>query len=256
MKIQNNKYLGAAILSLVLAACGGGGSSGGGATTPPVTTTAEGVYGGTLSNGNSFDGIVLEDGSYYVLSGAGTTTGLTVTSFSQGNSTSNNGSFSSTNLLDFLSTNTVVAGSISASYSASSLSGSVTVGGVANTFTGTTPANTSYVYGTVAKLSDIAGAWTLSDMKGGAITATIATTGAFTGTSSTGCAISGTFVPRASGKNVFNFSGTYGAAPCVIPGGIFSGIAIDYLLTNGTRQFIAAGVDAGRTAGTSVFGVR
>lgn len=255
MKIQYYKYLCVAALTLILAACGGGGS--GGAPTSLVTTTAEGVYTGTVSNGNSFDGIVLEDGSYYVLSGPGTATGLTVTSFSQGNGTSNNGSFSSTNMLDFLSTGVVVAGSVSASYSASSLSGTVTGGGVTNTFTGTTPANTSYVYNTAAKLTDISGAWTLSDMKGGTISATIATTGAFTGTSSTGCTLSGTFVPRASGKNVFNFSGTFGLAPCTVPGQSFSGIAVDYLLANGvTRQFVVAGVDAARTTGTSVFGVR
>ncbi|HEU0189448.1 MAG TPA: hypothetical protein VFQ97_05570 [Gallionella sp.] len=84
---------------------------------------------------------------------------------------------------------------------------------------------------------------------------TIATNGSFTG-SSGGCLFSGTFTPRASGKNIFDFTTTFGAAPCTLPGQTATGIAINYLLANGTRQFVVAGVDTGRTVGTAVFGVR
>jgi hypothetical protein len=254
MNIRSHKNLGATMLALILSACGGGGSS-----TPPaptITTTAEGVYVGTISNGNSFDGIVLEDGSYYVLSGPLTAAGLTVSGFAQGSGTSNNGSFTSTNLINYLATGAVVLGSVSASYNTNTLSGTVTGGGIANTFSGAKPANTSYVYNIPANLANITGAWTLADMKGGNIAMTISPTGSFTGTGTSGCIFSGTLTPRASGKNVFNFAATFGAAPCALPGQTFSGIAVDYLLANGTRQLVAAGVDAGRGTGTSVFGVR
>lgn len=254
MKIQNQQYLGITILTLILSGCGGEGGS-----TPPaptITTTAEGVYSGTVSNGNSFDGIVLEDGSYYVLSGLRSAGALLVSGFIQGNGTSSNGSFSSTNAKEFFANGTVVALTVSASYGINNISGTVTAPGVVNTFTGTTPVNTSYVYNTAPILSNITGAWTLADMKGGSIAMTIAPTGSFAGTGSTGCLFSGTFTPRASGKNVFDFTTTFGAAPCALPGQTATGIAINYLLANGTRQFVAAGVDAGRTNGTAVFGVR
>ena len=242
------------MLAVTLSACGGGSSS-----TPPaptITTTAEGVYVGTISNGNSFDGIVLEDGSYYVLSGPLSAAGLLVSGFAQGNGTSSNGSFVSTNLINYLSTGAVVLGSVNASYGANSLSGTVTGGGVANTFSGTTPTTTTYIYNTAANLANITGAWTLADMQGGNIAMTISPTGSFTGTGTSGCVFSGTLTPRASGKNVFNFAATFGAAPCALPNQSFSGIAVDYLLANGTRQLVAAGVNTVRTAGTSVFGVR
>lgn len=242
------------MLAITLSACGGGGA---GNTPPPtITTTAEGVYVGTISNGNSFDGIVLEDGSYYVLSGPGSPSGLLVSGFTQGSGTSSNGSFVSTNLINYLATGAVVLGSVNASYGTNTLSGTVTGGGIANPFSGTTPANTSYVYNTATNLANITGAWTLADMKGGNIAMTISPTGSFTGTGTSGCVFNGTLTPRASGKNVFNFAATFGAAPCTLPGQSFSGIAVDYLLANGTRQLVAAGVDAGRTTGTSVFGVR
>jgi hypothetical protein len=92
-------------------------------------------------------------------------------------------------------------------------------------------------------------------MFGASVTANIASTGAFT-TSSSGCLSTGTLTPRASGKNVFDLSVTFGAAPCVLANQTASGIAVSYLLSNGTRQLILAGTNSSNTVGTAVFGTR
>jgi hypothetical protein len=241
------------LMTLVLTACGGGG----GGTTPAANTaTAEGVYSGSVSNGNSFDGIVLEDGSYYVLAGPRTVAGLAVIDLLQGSGVSSNGIFSSLNLKGFWANGSVASGSISSTYAANSFAGTVIENGVSRTFSGAHPAASSYVYNNAANLANITGAWTLADMQGGSVAMTITPTGSFTASGTGGCVFSGTFSPRASGKNVFNFLGNLGVG-CALPSGTtFSGIAIEYLLPNATRQFVVAGVDVARLNGTALFGVR
>jgi len=223
-----------------------------------TTGTAEGAYTGSTTNGSSFDfdSVVLEDGSYYILYGIRSNGVMTVLGFTQGNGTSSNGGFSSANMNDFTASGTVLNGTLSATYSANSLGGSATEGGVTSTFLGTTPLNSVYVYNTLAKLTDITGAWALIDMQGGAsISVNIAADGSFI-TSSGGCTSTGTLTPRPSGKNIFNFTTTFGAFPCKLPGQTATGIAIDFLLADGSRQFIAAGSNTVRTAGTAIFGTR
>jgi len=79
--------------------------------------------------------------------------------------------------------------------------------------------------------------------------------GAFTANMS-GCAITGNFVARPSGKNVFNMTLTFGAAPCTLPGAGASGVAVAYPLANGKTQLIVAGVNGARSMGTAAFGTR
>jgi hypothetical protein len=56
---------------------------------------------------------------------------------------------------------------------------------------------------------------------------------------------------------VFNVSVTSGPAPCLEPGTLATGVAVTYLLPNGTsRELVVAGVNASRTAGNAFFGVR
>ncbi len=255
MNLPKLSKLSVAILAATLSACGGGGST---PAAPTITTTAEGVYTGTVSNGDSFDGVILEDGTYYVLAGPRTVAGLTVTGLTQGNGTSNNGNFTSTNLVTYPAIGAPILGSLAGTYGTNTINGTTSVGGiVANTFTGTTPLNSTYVYNMPTNLANITGAWTLADMQGGSIAMTITPTGSFTATALTGCIIQGTLTPRASGKNVFDLAGVFGIAPCASPGLAFSGIAVDYLLANGIqRQLVLAGVNAPRTGGTSLFGVR
>jgi hypothetical protein len=76
------------------------------------------------------------------------------------------------------------------------------------------------------------------------------------GASSKGCAFSGTITPRASGKNVYDVSLKFGAAPCALANQTATGVAVTYLLTNGKRQLIALTVDSTRTYGVGAFGNR
>lgn len=249
-------FAGSTLLSLFLVGCGGGGSSS--STPAPVTSSGEGVYEGSISNGRIHNTLVLENDQFFTLYGnAIAGGGLAVTGFIQGNGKSNNGNFTSTDLKDFFANGTVVSGSLSASYTAkTSLNGSVTEGSSTVTFTGTSPLkNSLYVYEKAANLANIVGAWSLFDLQGSSTALNIVSNGAFTGTSN-GCSFSGTLNPRASGKNVFDLALTFGAAPCRLAGQAANGIAVEYPLSNGTRQLLIAGTNATRTNGTALLGVR
>ena len=243
------------LFAILLAGCGGGGSSSGGGGNI-VTGTAEGVYSGTVTGGNSFDGIVLEDGTFYSLYGTRTGGVLYVGGFATGNGTSYNGSYTIANLKDYLSSGVIYTGTVSASYGVgSTLSGTLIENGVTGTFTSTVIPTSTYVYNAGANLSHISGAWALTDLQGAAVSMNIATSGAFTATSA-GCSFSGSLTPRASGKNVFNLAITFGGSPCALPGQTATGIAIEYVLSNGLRQLIMAGTNVAQTAGTAAFGTR
>jgi hypothetical protein len=83
----------------------------------------------------------------------------------------------------------------------------------------------------------------------------VASNGAFPA-SSGGCSYTGTVAPRASGKNVFSVSMTFGAAPCALAGQTATGMAVAYPLSNGQTQLVVAAVDASRSYGAAAFGTR
>lgn len=244
----------AVALSLGLAACGGGGDDAGGSAGPK----AEGAYAGTLtgSASSAFQLLVLENDEYWSL--YGTTSGNTflVAGFVQGSGASNNGSFASSNALDF-GFATPVHGTVSATYVAgTSIQGSTAAAGQTVTFSGTAIAASTYNYATAALLADIQGSWSLTSLAGAPASLNVSAAGALTG-SSQGCTFSGTITPRPSGKNVFNVALTFGAAPCLLPGQSASGIAISNLVAGtARRQLIVAGVNSTRTSGTALFGTR
>lgn len=244
----------ASLLAMLLAGCGGGGND----AAAPVVTSAEGVYEGTISNGAVHYTIVLENGQFYTLFGAPLAGGgVAVMGFIQGSGRSENGTITSTDLKEFLGDGTVIAGSLNAKYVAkTSLSGTVREGTIDYAFSGSTALkNSTYSYDSAANPANIAGAWSLTDLAGHPVALNIAAGGAFTG-SSNGCSVSGTIQPRASGKNVFDFSLTFGAAPCALPGQVANGIALEYQLTGGKRQLLVAGSDASRSHGTAFLGSR
>jgi hypothetical protein len=251
------------LLSLVLAACGGGGGStssagsttnSGSTTTPTVASAAEGVYTGAISNGLEHNTIVLDDGQYYTLYGSSTSGGFAAAGFIQGSGLASNGSFSSSNLRDYFASGTVQSGTLSASYSATGLNGSVTEGGSTVTFTGAPIDVAVFNYNSAASLSTISGLWNLTSMQNEAAQVNIAANGSFSASAGT-CSITGTITPRASGKNIFDVHQTFGAA-CLLAGQTASGIVLTYPLSNGQRQLIVAETSASRANGTLLFGVR
>ena len=244
----------AVALSLWLAGCGGGGDDAGAAP----SAKAEGAYAGTLtgSASSAFQLLVLESDEYWSLYGSTSGGTFFVAGFIQGSGASNNGSFASSNGLDF-GFATPVQATVSASYVVgTSIQGTVAGGGQNVTFTGVPIAPALYAYATAARLSDIQGNWNLTSLTGAPATLNVSAAGALTG-SSQGCTFSGTMTPRASGKNVFNVALTFGAAPCLLPGQPASGIAISSVLAGSSvRQLIVAGVNSARTSGTTLFGTR
>ena len=241
-------------VSILLAAYGSGGRP----NTP--AGSAEGVYGGALtgSTSSAFQMLVLENDEIWTLYGTQTATAFSVTGFLQGQGQSNNGTYSASNLRDF-GFNPALSGTATATYNSSSktISGTATFPGAAAVDFGGGPVSGSlYNYNTAAAVSTVAGSWALTSLSGEGITLNVASGGTYTASSSLGCSFTGTLVPRASGKNVFNVSFSFGPSPCALPNQAASGVAVAYPLANGRTQLIVAGANAARTIGTAAFGTR
>lgn len=249
-----------------LAACGGGG---GGSTTTSASTAAntatkaEGFYSGsfsstTFSNG-VFQAIVLDNDEIWGFYGTQSTSGnTTVYGMIQGTGTSNNGSYSSSNLKDFYYTGATTTGTLSASYQQGvSLNGSISANGQSASFTGSVPTSSTYNYNAAAKLSDITGAWTGTTLQGTVSSFTISSAGTFTANNA-GCVTSASLTPRASGKNVFDLSARVAVSTaCGADAGLSaSGIAVTSILSSGARQLVIAYMDTSRTRGTGFIATR
>lgn len=254
MKIRSGMT---AMAVLALAACSSGNDTlNSGAS---ADGSLQGAYTGTTANGVAFDTLFLDGGRFYVIYGNrdGIDGPLLVNGFIEGNGTSSNGSFTSTNVKDF-SDNTNTPATVSISYgTGTGITGNLTINTatpVSDSFSAV-PVTSGYAYGTAAKLSDITGSWQLTAVSGETVSVTVATTGNLTANSS-GCSITGTVKPRASGRNVFDVSLTFGPAPCAQPNETATGSAISYLLPDGRRQLVMVGTNTARTAGSALFGIR
>lgn len=255
-----------AATTMVFSALGAGCGGGGGASTstgsaapapaPVISAGAEGVYEGSISNGRSHTTLVLENDQFFTLYGSAIAGGgMAVSGFIQGAGKSSNGSFSSTDMKDFLPDGSSVAGSLSASYvPKASFNGSVTENASTVTFTGASLQSSSYTYDMAANQADIVGAWSMIDLQGSSVILNIATSGALAGSVS-GCSFTGRISPRASGKNIFDVALTFGPSPCRLAGQAASGIAVEYL-SSGKRQFVIAATDTARASGTAFLGQR
>lgn len=245
--------LACAWLTVALAGCGGGGSGGYSSSTPPppapapapsAPTSAEGVYQGTLSGSASsaFQMLVLETGEYWLLYGSITNNAFVGAGFVRGTGSTSAAptgvAFISSDALDFATT-PPVAGSLSAVYNGTSLDGTLSGSGGAVTFNGALLTTGNYSYAGAPSLSDLAGTWQLNN---NSLAMQVDASGAFTVTQG-GCTVNGSFVPRPSGKNVFDVTMTIGAAPCSDPGGARTGIAITYPTGGGQQQLIVLSTD-------------
>jgi hypothetical protein len=215
-----------------------------------TTLGAQGMYAGKLtSSGYLFNALVLDDGQYWGFYSVQTANALYPTGFLQGKGTAGNGALSAPDVKDF-GANPAIAGNVNATYvTQSKLDGTVGVpnGNIAFATTGLDDA--TYRYNTPAKLSELAGSPQVIGTLG-THAMTIADSGVF-GAAAPGCNYSGTLTPRATGKNVFDVSWTFGAGTCPLSGQTATGVAFSYLLNDGaTRQIVIAATNAGRTTGT------
>ena len=258
--MQFSPALAAFSMSLILAACGGGG---GGGSTPSASSgpKAEGVYEGSSSSGYVLNILVLENDEVYALYGNTSGGTLYVSGFNWAQGSSSNGSYTSSIAKDYYNTGAVTSGSVTASYVANtSFNGTATGNGQSIGFTSAPPTNSNYVYNTPAVLSTITGSWGGSTLFGESGTLTVAANGtlnaSFTGSYAGTCTATGSATPRASGKNVFDISLTFGASPCGLPGATVSGVAVSYLLANSQRQLVAAVTTSDRAHGSVFFAAR
>lgn len=212
-------FLTAAVAASILAVagCGGGGSE----VSSPDAAIAEGLWKGTTSDGYDLGLVVLETGEYWgVLATGGSAFGMM-----QGNANSSGGDFSSANGLTFaFGSGSATAFTVAGKYVAkTSLTGTVTSNRI-GTFNTTADAR----YDTPVTLAAIAGNWTGtagSLTQTSAFTMEVTSNGAFTFTGGTGCIVTGAFVPRPTGKSVYNVNAMTDLATCGAANTI-SGIAI------------------------------
>lgn len=254
--IHFQKTIATALISFALAGCGGGG--GGSESTPPNTASAEGFYGGTAAaTPSGFQMLVLENSDVWLMYGTQTSTVFAVSGFLQGSGTSSSGTLTSSNLKDF-GTTPATAATATATYNATAktITGTFSAGGTNIAFSGGPISGSLYNYDSAASISNISGLWSTTSLPGATLSFNISTNGSFTGTASGGCNYTGTILPRASGKNVFNIAITFGLAPCEQPNTLFSGIAVAYPLTTGRTQLIIAATNAARTVSMATLGTR
>lgn len=240
-----NAGLAASFCVVILAGCGGGGDSSAPATAQ--TTIPDGLFAGSTSTGRTVTGLVLDDGSYYVVYSAQNNPSV-IAGVVQGSGTSMNGSFSSSNARDI---NLEGLGFLSASVSASyvvkqSFNGSVVYPSLNQTVTFTSTYDTKYEL--TPSLTIIAGSYTGRagspfGTESGSVT--ISATGAVAGIGSSGCTFSGSVTPRAKG-NVYTVSTTFGGAPCRLPNTTLTGAAY---FDATTKRLYAAELTAGRDTG-------
>lgn len=240
-----------------LAACGGGGGgdgdsggSAGSGTNPappaaPVTTrsTAEGLYSGTTNTGLDVAALILEDGQYYVLYGAG---GV-VQGVVEGKGASGQTSFTSGDALDFnVVALTRTPGAVSASYTPmGSLAGGYTGGGQTVQFS----TRYSSQYDAPASVGEVLGSFSgqaASSGGTGPMTITVTGNGTLSGQATNGvarCNFTGRVTPRASGKHVLDLTVTFGGAGCALGNSTVTGVAVSVavpLAGGGSRQELYA----------------
>jgi hypothetical protein len=88
-----------ALASILISACGGGGG-GGDSVPPPPAGTAEGLWDGTTDSGRAVSGLVLDDDTYWFIYSVEGNSEV-IAGVVQGQGSSNNGSFTSSNARDF-----------------------------------------------------------------------------------------------------------------------------------------------------------
>lgn len=249
-KITN---LGAALaIATLLTACGGGGGGSSAISSTSATNESQGLWTGSTSTGRTATGLVLSDGTYYVLYSTVSNANL-IAGVVQGTASASGGSLTSTNMRDFnFESGSVTSGILSGSYrTKQSLSGtaSYTSGG-SGTFTTTYDPD----YEKTPTLSAIAGTYSGSVVLSAGVQSTsltISSSGAISSTSN-GCTTSGTVSPRTDG-NAYDVTIRFSTYPCYFANQSFSGVAY---YNSTTRRLYAATPNSARTDGLLFVGTK
>lgn len=247
MRIRKFIFTVAIIVSV--SACGSGGDSGSSGVSGP----AEGLWRGTTSTSREIAGLVLDDGTYWFFySSIGNS--AVIAGVVQGNSTSSNGSFGSSNGKDFnLEGSGISDFTMAGTYTAKSSMGGTLTYAPSVTMTFTSSYDTDYELTPI--LSAIAGTYSGSAATSGGTefaTVTISGTGAISGNSASGCSFIGSTAPRTKG-NVYNISVTFGGGTCA--NGISTVTGMAYFNAS-SKQLTSAALNSGATDGFIYIGTK
>lgn len=234
-------------IAVGLAGCGGGGSD-------SPTAIPDGLYAGTTNTGRTITGLVLDDGTYYVLYSVAGNPSL-IAGVVQGTGTGRNGSFTSSNGVDInLQGSGVLPANVSAGYALKQfLNGSITYPTLSQTITFTGVYDNKYEL--APSLAALAGTYTgtAANPSGSeSATLTVSTLGAVSGSGVSGCTFSGTVTPRAKG-NAYNATLTFGGSPCLFANTTVTGGAYFDALN---KRLYAVGLKAARDNGVIFVGTK
>lgn len=218
---------------------------------PESATSAEGLWTGSTNTNRTLTAAVLEDGTYYFFYTL-VADPTQIAGVIQGTGTSDDGTFRSTDAKDFGIGSSVLDATISATYGQRQFLN----GEIAYTGGGTVAFTHSYnaAYDTPPTLASFAGVYQAQVGRSigyDAATLTVLTDGTFTGGEQNGCTFSGRVTPRTRG-NVFDYSNTFGGAPCFFAAATLQGV---WYFDITTQRLYAAGL-TGRTDAAILFGVR
>lgn len=237
---------------LVLTACGGGGDSG---TAIVSDATAQGLWNGSTSTSRSVTGIVLDDGTYWLLFSVPNVSAM-LAGFVQGTGTSLNGSFSSSDAIDFnISGQGINTATVSASYiTKQSFNGSVSYPSLNAplTFTSTYNADYEQTPNLTVVAGDYLGIASVANITD-AVTLIISAQGVVAGTGKPSeCQYGGLIKPRTKG-NLYDVSLVIGGGACAAGTNTVTGIG--YFDAGSKRLYLAA-LNTSRTLGMSFTGIK
>lgn len=237
---------------LLLAACGGGGDDG---TPPAPVATAEGLWTGSTSTSRTVTGIVLDNGTYWLLYSVPHVSALTA-GFIQGTGSSINGNFSSSDGIDFnISGQGINNATVSASYvTKQSFNGSVSYANLTSPYTFTSAYGADYDQ--APSLAAVAGNYLgIASVAGSneAITLVISPQGIVAGTGgSSACQYGGLVVPRAKG-NLYDLSLVISGSACTTGTSSVSGIGY---FDSGAKRLYLAALNSARSNGLVFDGIK
>ena len=227
----------------LLGACGGGGGGDSGSSAPPAPAASPvaGAWQGTSAQGNVLDAIVLDDGAAWVVE---LTPGMRPVVQMRANLQAGEGRLASNDLV-YVDYNTPLAGrgALQGSYvQHSSITATMQLQGASATNTFAPVPASTYDYSRPASLNEIAGNW----LAASGTRISVSATGSFVAEDG-GCRVTGTASQHSSGKNVFNLSVAFGAAPCTTPGQSLTGVVVVWGTGADARLLAMAQKDAGNS---------
>lgn len=233
-----------------LSACSGGGDTPMPSPAPLPATPAEGLWIGTTSTNRTVAGLVLDDGVYWVLySKAGAPSILA--GLIQGDSSSQNGVFTSSNAIDFDLQTGGRQAEITGNYTTKqSLNGTIVYqNNTQDAFTTLYDSD----YEVTPDMNVVAGTYTGFVTATETVTVIVSNNGAISGSSNTGCTFRGSFSPRSHG-NVFDVTITFdGQNGCSIGTETVNGIGY---YDAGNKQLSSAALNSTRTNGFVFIGTK